>query len=76
VNHFQRRKRGITSQFSVNTSRKKIANVMVGKSTALLPGAAVRSFACIVQAPVRGGDSKPGRRRRYTDDTPEHGRRS
>jgi len=30
--HFQSRKRGISSQFAAYTSRKKTANVMVGKS--------------------------------------------
>ncbi len=33
MNHFHRRSRGMSSQLSTYTRRKKIANVIVGKST-------------------------------------------
>ena len=45
MNHFHRRSRGMSSQLSTYTTRKKIANVIVGKSTLPPVGRPVRGAA-------------------------------
>ncbi len=52
MNHFQRRSRGMSSQLAAYTTRKKIANVIVGKST--LPPVGHRCAAAPAAPPVAG----------------------